>query len=100
MGLWRPFWRRAGPGGAAVLRLSLLEGPTRFCWSPSSPIVWNHLGAPISRENEAAVIKAVADEAEAAREGMLAETSGIYERCDRRSSTPRGDANGGPTPRS
>jgi hypothetical protein len=42
--------------------------------------VWNHLGAPISRENEAAVIKAVADEAEAAREGMLDETSGIYER--------------------
>ncbi len=41
--------------------------------------VWDHLGAPISRENEAAVIQAVSDEAAAAREGMLDETTGIYE---------------------
>uniref|UniRef100_A0A7S4EDY2 Rubisco LSMT substrate-binding domain-containing protein n=2 Tax=Pelagomonas calceolata TaxID=35677 RepID=A0A7S4EDY2_9STRA len=62
------------------LRLSLLEGPDAFLLEPIfANEVWNHLGAPISRDNEAAVIKAVADEAEAARQGMLVATIGIYE---------------------
>ena len=62
------------------LRLSLLEGADAFLLEPIfANEVWDHLGAPISRENEAAVIQAVSDEAAAAREGMLEETSGIYE---------------------
>ena len=62
------------------LRLSLLEGADAFLLEPIfANEVWDHLGAPISRENEAAVIQAVSDEAAAARDGMLVETIGIYE---------------------
>ena len=85
------------------MRVVKPEGPDAFLLEPIfSNEVWNHLGAPISRENEAAVIKAVADEAEAARQGMLAaELAAIcLSSCDRRSSTPSRRRNGGPTPRS
>jgi hypothetical protein len=62
------------------LRLSLLQGPDGFLLEPIfANEVWNHLGAPISPENEAAVIKAIVEEAAAARDGILEPVAGRSE---------------------
>jgi hypothetical protein len=59
------------------LRLSLMTGPDGFLLEPIfANEVWNHLGAPLSRENEASVVGAIVAEAAAARDGLLAPVSG------------------------
>ena len=59
------------------LRLSLMTGPDGFLLEPIfANEVWNHLGAPLSRENEAAVVVAIVAEAGAARDGLVAPVGG------------------------